>query len=269
MSAPIPSTPLARGRTAEVFAWQEGQILKLFYDWCPQQWVQTEIDIGRVIASRAIPIPKLIDSVEIEGRRGIIYERVDGPTMLEVSSVKPWLLFHLARLMAELHTKIHQQDAVGLPSLCESLKSTIEKVDILPSDLKSRSLNLLEKLPDGNTLCHFDFHPGQVILTAKGPVIIDWMTAHQGHPLADVARTSIILKIGQVPGASRTMRVITSLWRGLFFRTYIDRYLELHPGSNRDEITRWMAPVAAARLKEAIPGEQHYLVAFIQANLGK
>jgi hypothetical protein len=25
--------PIARGRTAEIYAWHSGQVLKLFYDW--------------------------------------------------------------------------------------------------------------------------------------------------------------------------------------------------------------------------------------------
>jgi hypothetical protein len=146
-----------------------------------------------------VPVPNLIYAVEIEGRRGIIYERVEGSSMLVLSTAKPWLLFRLARQMAELQTQIHQQDGTGLPSLRESLESTIQHVEVLPPDLKTGVLNLLDRLPDANAMRHFDFHPGQVLITTKGPVIIDWMTARQGHPLADVARTSIILRIGQVP----------------------------------------------------------------------
>jgi len=33
----LTSRPLiAQGRTAEVYAWQDNQVLKLFYAWCPQ-----------------------------------------------------------------------------------------------------------------------------------------------------------------------------------------------------------------------------------------
>jgi len=140
-------------------------------------------------------------------------------------------------------------------------------VEKLPPDLKTGVLRLLETLPNGNALCHFDVHPGQVLITAKGPVIIDWMTAYQGHPLADVARTCIILRVGQVPGAGWAMRAFVNLWRGLFYRTYIARYLELHPGVTGDAVTTWMVPVAAGRLNEKIPGEQEPLLNFIQSHL--
>ena len=35
----------------------------------------------------------------------------------------------------------------------------------------------LDTLPDGQRFCHGDYHPGNVILTKAGPIVIDWMTA--------------------------------------------------------------------------------------------
>ncbi|MGD0707826.1 MAG: aminoglycoside phosphotransferase family protein [Anaerolineaceae bacterium] len=257
---------IARGRTAEVYAWQQNQVIKLYFAWCPPQWAQQEISIGRVIATLPVPTPKLIDVAEVDGRHGIIYERVVGPSMLKLATSKPWLLSRMARQLAELHTEMHKQPGTGLPSLRASLATTIQHVEDLPPGLKASVLHLLEGLPDDTALCHFDFHPDQVLITANGPVILDWMTARQGHPLADVARTSIILKFSQVPGAGRLQRAIVDLWRHLFYRAYITRYLELHPGVSMADIETWMIPVAAGRLMEKIPGEQAPLLDFIQSH---
>jgi aminoglycoside phosphotransferase (APT) family kinase protein len=205
--------------------------------------------------------------LKIGERQGIVYERVDGPSMLRLSNTKPWRLMRLARQLAELHTQIHMQDGSGFPSLRSSLNAVIQQVENLAPNLKTAVLGLLEKLPDGAALCHFDFHPGQVLLTAKGPIVIDWMTACQGNPLADVARTALIFKVAQVPGAGWATQVIVNLWRGLFQRTYLSRYLELNPGVTREAITTWMIPVAAGRLKEGIPGEEEALLKFIQSQM--
>jgi Ser/Thr protein kinase RdoA (MazF antagonist) len=35
-------------------------------------------------------------------------------------------------------------------------------------------LALIERLPPGEGVCHADLHPGNVIITADGPRIIDW-----------------------------------------------------------------------------------------------
>ncbi|MBG0786154.1 MAG: phosphotransferase [Anaerolineaceae bacterium] len=258
---------IAKGRTAEVYAVNDEWILKLFYDWCPTEWIEKEAALAERISSFALPSPKFIGTYQDKERQGIIYERVNGPTMLALANQKPWLVVRLAKQFAELQTEIHKQEVSGLPSQRESLMRVIEEVDDLPDDLKSRVLDLLRTLPDGKALCHFDFHPDQVILTDGGPMVLDWMTAKQGNPLSDVARTGIILKFGQSPSIGWATRTLISLWRGVFYRAYLSRYLALHPGVTREVILDWMVPVAAGRLKENIPGERKLLLQFIRAHL--
>ena len=262
-----PGPIIALGRTAEVYAWQPGQILKLFYAWCSPQIAQQEIDVGRIISATALPTPKLIGAVEIDGRQGIIYERVEGPSMLKQLTAKPWLVFRLARQLAGLHTAIHRLKGDGLPLMRPPLTAAVERVEGLPPGLKARVLRLLETLPDGDALCHCDFHPDQVLITTAGPVIIDWLTALQGHPVADVARTCILLEVGQVPYGGWATHALINLWRGLFYRTYLARYLAQYPGVTRRDIRAWMVPVAAARLEEHIEGEQQPLLRIIQSHL--
>ena len=38
--------PIAEGRTAEVFPWETGLVLKLYRDWCPPDWVERELMIA-------------------------------------------------------------------------------------------------------------------------------------------------------------------------------------------------------------------------------
>jgi aminoglycoside phosphotransferase (APT) family kinase protein len=258
---------IAAGRTAEVYALGADRVIKLFYAWCPPDWVQQEIEIANLISSIPIPTPKILESVEIEGRPGIIYERVNGPSLLKLATTKPWRLIHFARLLAELHTEIHQHEVPELPAQRAALHRVIQQLESLPPDLKSKVLKLLAGLPDGKTLCHFDFHPDQVLLTTNGPVIIDWMTAQQGHPHSDVARTCVILKFGQGPPSSWVRHMIINIWRKTFYRTYINRYLELHPGVSSENIVNWMIPVAAGRLAEEIPGEREPILHFLQSHL--
>jgi Phosphotransferase enzyme family len=264
-----PLTPgplIGQGRTAEIYAWQDHQILKLFYASFPPQLAQFEMEKSRVISGLDLPTPKFYGMVEIDGRKGLIYERVEGVSMLKMINSRPWSLLRLARQLAELHTTIHQQDGTGLPSMRPALEATIQRVTSLSVNLSAKVMQLLQDLPDGKALCHFDFHPDQVMMTAKGPVILDWMTAYQGDPRADVARTIVLFKVGQVPYGGLVMRTIINTWRGLFLETYISRYLELHPGFTREAFTPWLIPVAAARLDERIPGEDQALLGIIEAS---
>ncbi len=264
MNVPSPGPLLAQGRTAEVFAWQTDQVLKLFYEWCPPSWVEQEVAIGRTLAALALPTPRLLDTVTIGSRSGIIYERVVGPSMLHLTNQKPWLVFRLARQLAELHTQIHQRPGSGLPSLLADLRLAIQQAANLPPDLKAATLDLLMGLPDGTALCHGDLHPDQVIVTAVGPVVLDWMTAHSGHPLADVGRTAVLCTVGQVPYGSRVMHAIINLWRRAFLRAYLAHYLELNAGITQEDVNVWILPIAVARLAEGLPGEGEALKKLIR-----
>ncbi len=260
---------LARGRTAEIYALDEGRILKLFYAWCPAVWVEREWTTGRIISSMPVSAPKILDQLEINGRQGIVYERVHGPSMLKLATGKPWLLCRYARQLAGLQSEIHRLEGRRLPSLRASLTGILEQSEAVPDELRKGLLRCLEKLPDGKALCHFDFHPDQVLVPETGPVIIDWMTARQGHPLADVARSCIIMHYGEVPGNSRVQNLLINTWRRFFLHAYMVRYLDLHPGTSKEEILRWMVPVAAARLDEKIAGEREPILRFINSRLSR
>jgi aminoglycoside phosphotransferase (APT) family kinase protein len=45
---------------------------------------------------------------------------------------------------------------------------------------------------EGGRLLHLDLHPANVILTATGPMVIDWTNARSGDPALDVALTWVI-----------------------------------------------------------------------------
>jgi hypothetical protein len=49
-------------------------------------------------------------------------------------------------------------------------------------------------------------------------------------------------------------------------RIYLRRYFALRPYS-RQQLARWLIPVAAGRLEEKIPGERDKLLALIDAGL--
>ncbi len=68
-----------------------------------------------------------------------------------------------------------------------------------PTHVRQSVLTLLQTLPDTNQLCHNDFHPANILMDDQGPVIIDWMDAARADPLADVARTLILVQFAGLP----------------------------------------------------------------------
>ncbi len=261
MSDTLPP-PFAVGRTAEIYAWKDGTILKLYRDWCPANWADHEAHIAEVVARAGLPAPRAFEIVEVNGRRGLVYERVDGQSMLQAMQRQPFKLFAFGRILADLHFEMHRQPAETLPDQRGQIERSIREAKRLPDDLRDAALAALARLPGGDRLCHGDFHPDNVIMTAKGPVVIDWMTANRGNPWADVARTHLLMTLGQPVGGTFTTRLIL-LGRGLFYRGYMGRYRSL-AARGSEQMQAWIPIMAAARLNEDISNENAALLRIVR-----
>jgi hypothetical protein len=58
--------PFATGRTAEIYAYSDGKILKLFFSTVPQSWSDREAGIGQYIQEAELPVPKVFERVKIK-----------------------------------------------------------------------------------------------------------------------------------------------------------------------------------------------------------
>ena len=106
----------------------------------------------RLAGEHGVRVPRVL---EIRAD-GLVMQLVAGPTLLERLRRRPWELPGAARLVAELHDRVHA---------------------IAHGDAR---------------LVHYDLHPDNVILGPDGPVLIDWTNARAGDPDADVALTWLI-----------------------------------------------------------------------------
>jgi aminoglycoside phosphotransferase (APT) family kinase protein len=256
---------LATGRTAEIFAWGDGQVLKLLYAWCAPGDAAQEATIARAVHAAGLPVPAVIDLVTVEGRPGIIFERVGGPSLLQAITAQPRRLFTYARLLADLHATLHTCMIPELPAQRPRLATAIGDAPGLSVPLKEAAWTVLNRRPRAEALCHGDFHPANVILAPRGPIVLDWIDATAGHPLADVARTSLLLRLSPLPPET-ARRTAIRLLRQVFHAVYLRRYLARQPGTRR-EVTAWQVPVAAARLTERVPGEERALTQIVTAAL--
>jgi uncharacterized protein (TIGR02172 family) len=253
---------LALGFTAEIYAWHAGQVLKLFNPGASRETVEYEAGITRIVHATGLPVPAVGEVLEIDGRYGLELERVDGISMLLALNRQPWKLSYYAHQLAELHADMHQCQVPELPSLGEKLVSKLKRAEKLPENVRQAALKQLELLPEDNKLCHGDFHPGNILLTSHGPVIIDWIDAARGFPLADVARSTVLFGGGPIPPATKGAWLIKII-RRRFYSTYLRCYFELNP-ADQQQLSRWIPVVAAARLDEHIYFDEDRLLSIAQ-----
>ena len=249
---------VAKGRTAEVFTWDSGKVLKLFYSWVSRQTAEYEQHLAKTVYAAGVKTPIAYDVVEVGGRFGLVYERVEGVTMLKMLRSRPWLVTRLGKMFAGLQAAMHACAAPDLPPMQERLAKKILAAQPLPEGLKQAALTALQGLPENNRVCHGDFHPDNILMTRQGPIVIDWIDASAGHPLGDAARTALLTRYGALP-PEMPMAWLVKLLRNHFYQTYIRQYCEL-TRLRVDTLPQWLGVIAAARLSEEIKEEQENLL---------
>jgi hypothetical protein len=259
LGEPIPGT-------ANLYHWGDGCVLKLHGpDALPEDvaWLGC---VERELYGAGLPVPEVGELIEVEGCLGQVYERIEGPSIAEA-------LFgaagdeaegaRLSRIFAEVHASIHAHGPVdGFATQQHALAKTIRRAGPLPDDLRQAALVALAAMGPGDRLCHGDYHPYNVILSPRGPVVIDWPNGHIGDPLEDVARSLLMLE-----GAAMTEPSLTDLTLR-FSQEYRDRYFELHPG-DQGALAAWRPIVAAARLTDGIAEQVTWLIEQVRAGLSR
>ncbi len=197
-------TPIALGRTAEIYALPGNKVLKLFRSGVSTSTVSQEELIAKTVNTLNLPTPGFEGTTEAGGRRGLIYERIEGESLTNHLKKHPWSLFDSIRLAAQLQNNIHQHEVSELPSQKDRLTEEIWRTG-LPAEIKDKLGQLLSELHDGNILCHGDYHVDNLYVTSTGLEVIDWATATKGNPLGDLARTLLLLRLGSPPPHTPTL----------------------------------------------------------------
>jgi aminoglycoside phosphotransferase (APT) family kinase protein len=271
MSArPALGAPLAVGRTAEVYEWADGRVIKLFRPGFGRRVMAEEAAAASTVSAAGLPAPAFHGVEEVDGDPGLVFERVEGPSMTEEILRAPWRSVRLADLLADLHATIHAASGAALRDAGQELERAIGEARGRVDDaVASEALRRLERLrtPAAGAILHGDFHPGNVILALPGPVVIDWLTAASGPPAADVARTLFLLRDAALDGVAGPLeRVAIGLVRRRFARRYLDRYREL-TGLREVEVQEWRLPILVARVAEGVPSEAQALRDAVTAEL--
>ena len=160
------------GNTAIVYEWEEGKVLKLFYQGYPKEAVEREFHNAMTIRNMDFAKAKAYDIIYYEERIGIIYDKLEGESLLDWV-MKTGNVQECAISMAKLHKVITQNKITNVPNYKEFLKRNIENAPCENPKKREELLQLLDKLPDGNTLCHGDFHPGNILISNGHTKVID------------------------------------------------------------------------------------------------
>ena len=210
---------LAEGRDSEIFEHGPDRVLRVARD---GRSLVGEAEIMRYVRSHGYPCPDVYDA----GEGFLVMDRLHGKTMLDEAF--PFRIGRTAKLLAGLHEQLHRIPA--------------------PPGLREAPL-------PGDRLVHRDLHPMNVLMTADGPVVIDWANASAGDPAFDVADTWVLFACGDPP-LNGIERLLAPVARKLFLRAFLrdldrDAARRAIPAAVAHRLTdRNMSPTEHARMKQ-------------------
>jgi aminoglycoside phosphotransferase (APT) family kinase protein len=212
---------LGAEREAEVFAWDDGRVLRLARDPSRTAMVEREVTALAAAHGAGARVPGVHERITVDGRPGIVLDRIDGVDLLDWLAGHPWAVRSVGKTLGIEHAALHRVEAPG----------------------------------------HGDFHPANLLRTADGYAVIDWTNATSGDPVADVARTILLMGSGKLAdGAPVVVRVLAPVARRGLLAAYLRTYAREAP-LDRDLVVRWLPVWAAARLAEGIEPEREFLLA--------
>lgn len=251
---------VAVGRTSDVYEFGPDAVVKVPRPAVPAHWAAKEARLTSAVRELGAPVPSVLGVVQVDGRDAIVFERVGGQSMWEMILENPGDVETLGGELADVHRRIL---CAGLPGevagLVERMRSKIEAVGELTHLERTEALGELAGLPRGAALLHGDLHPGNVLMSPSGPVVIDWFDASIGHPVADVVRSSVLMRPldgtaakPHLPGAN------PSLLRDLH-QSYVSAMRDVlaRPVA---ELREWESVVVASRLAEDAEADESLLL---------
>ncbi len=186
-----PGPLVASGRDSQIFEYGPGLVLRRSRN---RRSMEKEAKVMGYVAQHGYPVPR-VEEISADGSE-LVMERIDGATMLEVLSRQPWTLRRHAAVLAALHDRLHE---IPGPRWLDPF------------------------LAGGNCLVHLDLHPLNVILSPKGPVLIDWSNAARGAGPADVALTWLVMMAGEIQGRG-VQAAVGRVFRPLFVRSFLGHF---------------------------------------------
>ncbi len=232
---------LGVGNTADVFEWEDNKVLKLFHEGYPDGAVNMEFNNAMAIRDLEFLKPKAHGLTTYDGRKGIIYDRVEG------ESLQDWVLRTgnlslCAEYMAKIHKDMINTEVYNVPDYKDFLRHHVPNT--LSDEQKDKLLRMIDCLADGNTLCHGDFHPGNILISEDRLFIIDFMNVCHGTYLYDIARTVFLVEYTPVPKEVPNRDMIIQ-----FKKALTDLYL-VHMNVSRDMIKDYLTVIQAVRKGE-------------------
>jgi len=256
---------IAGGGQAEIYALDEGRVLRVMRNPDDAGLLQREMISMQALFRQGVHVPEVFGLTEADGRPALVMQRIDGVSMMEIIRREPFGMKRHAEKLAELQAGLSKCKAPeGAVSSVSMARHFLDNNAALTYEQKKFLKELIDGLPEGDSLLHGDFQPGNVLVSGGKSYLIDWVRASRGQVISDIAHTYILMKsVPRIPGVSVFRYFLMRLAGNALSRSYLNA-VKKHFDFDEALFSKWMAVNAMERLCFGFPSEKKRLLGFIE-----
>ena len=117
---------IGEGAFSEAYAWAPGQVVKLFKAGVSHLLGRHEVRMIRAVRAAGVPVPEVFGEVTLDGRFGIVLERLDGPTLWHLSRTGAVTFEQAGAIVAALAMSLHKTPPPPeIPSMRDNMESEL------------------------------------------------------------------------------------------------------------------------------------------------
>ncbi len=219
---------------------------KVFDDSFPKSDILNEALNQARVEETGLNIPKIEEVTKIDGKWAIITDYIEGKTLAQLMEENPDKIDEYLDMFVDIQISILRKSAPLLNKLHDKMERKIKETD-LDATTRYELHTRLNGISRHTKVCHGDFNPSNIIITADGtPYILDWSHATQGNGSADAARTYLLFKLNKQDDLAEK---------------YINKFC-LKTDTARQRINEWLPIVAASQSVKGKPEEREFLLSW-------
>ncbi len=221
--------------------------MKVYRVGYPKTVVFAEALVMALVESTGLPIARIHEVLLVDGRYALRMDRAQGTTLLDMMRADPERAPEFIDELVKLQVRVQHSKLALSVNLKNRLRPLISSNARLDDRQKEKLLVLLDDLPDGDALCHGDFHGGNILRDNGRYMIIDWVEVSTGCALGDACRTYMDHLL---VGPEEKIQGLAEM--------YLDKYCAA-TGAKREEVLKWL-PIHAASILGELPDSMNDLL---------
>ncbi|HEX3075585.1 MAG TPA: aminoglycoside phosphotransferase family protein [Lachnospiraceae bacterium] len=252
------------GATADVYEYGKGKVIKLYKQGSLIDSVQWEYGKALSVCESILSAPKVYELIEKDNRYGIVMEQVRGETLNSIINESMQQLvagdisleafaeqiLTMVRITAQsLHDLHSMKPSKDFETMDTRLKRDVNENQFLTAKEKNDVISIIESLPKGNSVCHGDPNPYNILVNDDHYRFIDWVNAGIGNPMYDIAEY-ILLSTPNKKALENLPAILVDFFERYgesISRTFLTEYEKLSE-IDTDSYKDWQIPLLVSKL---------------------